>query len=293
MMNRITIVKPRKFSAKVLWCALGLMGMINGGDAKGYDARADPMVPVASPVVVAKAATNKINMTLSDCEGVKAPDDSQRQLGGQLAPAGSYKNYMLDRLKKRVPIDGAVVTILEQPKHGVVIDGRRDKITAIGPTFSYTPNHGFLGQDKVTFLVEVGGKRIKVITTLYVDKNTSEQCEGDAGDVKRISSTNTLDLTTSLAALLTDTQLSGQFANSGITLNFTDLPSAAVGQTTGTSITLDTTAVGNGWFIDTTPADNSEFLPTSNPNEWVAKAGSTANVMLTNGFPQCRRLSVV
>jgi len=63
---------------------------------------------------------------------------------------------------------------------------------------------------------------------------------------------------------------------SGITLNIADLPGGAVGQTVGTNITLDDNAAGNGWFIDTTPWDNSEFLPTSNPNEWVAKAGSDA-----------------
>ena len=61
-----------------------------------------------------------------------------------------------------------------------------------------------------------------------------------------------------------------------VTLNIADLPGGAVGQTVGTTITLDDNAAGNGWFIDTTPWDNSEFLPTSNPNEWVAKAGSAA-----------------
>jgi hypothetical protein len=61
-----------------------------------------------------------------------------------------------------------------------------------------------------------------------------------------------------------------------ISLSIADLPGAAVGQTTGSNITLDTNAAGNGWFIDSTPWDNSEFLPTSNPNEWVAKAGSEA-----------------
>ncbi len=42
------------------------------------------------------------------------------------------------------------------------------------------------------------------------------------------------------------------------------------------TITLDTDAAGHGWFIDATPADNVEFLPTSNPNEWVARPGSEA-----------------
>jgi hypothetical protein len=65
-------------------------------------------------------------------------------------------------------------------------------------------------------------------------------------------------------------------ASSGVVLNIADLAGGALGQTTGSTITLDTNAAGNGWFIDTTPADNSEYLPTSNPNEWVAKAGSAA-----------------
>jgi hypothetical protein len=44
-----------------------------------------------------------------------------------------------------------------------------------------------------------------------------------------------------------------------------------------TTITLSTSAAGHGWFLDPTPADNSEFLPTSNPNEWIAKAGNAAD----------------
>jgi uncharacterized protein len=43
-MNETTIIQPRKFR-KVLRCALGLMGVMNGGDAQCYDARPDPVVP--------------------------------------------------------------------------------------------------------------------------------------------------------------------------------------------------------------------------------------------------------
>ena len=46
-----------------------------------------------------------------------------------------------------------------------------------------------------------------------------------------------------------------------VTLSISDLPGGAVGKTTNTSFTLDTNAAGNNWFIDSTPADNSEFLP--------------------------------
>lgn len=65
-------------------------------------------------------------------------------------------------------------------------------------------------------------------------------------------------------------------STSGINVNIADLPFGAIGQATGTSITLDDNAAGHGWFIDSTPSDNSEFLPTADANVWVAKQGSAA-----------------
>ncbi len=70
--------------------------------------------------------------------------------------------------------------------------------------------------------------------------------------------------------------LGSEFLGNGGLLSFADLSGAAIGQITNTTITLDTNASGYGWFIDPTPWDNSEYLPTSNPDEWVAKAGSAA-----------------
>lgn len=69
-------------------------------------------------------------------------------------------------------------------------------------------------------------------------------------------------------------------AASGLPIFYSDLPGAAVGNVIGqgafAQMLLDTTAAGHGWFIDYTPYLNEEFLPTSNPNEWVAKPGSEA-----------------
>jgi VCBS repeat-containing protein len=47
-------------------------------------------------------------------------------------------------------------------------------------------------------------------------------------------------------------------------------------QTQGNSITLDDNAAGHTWYIDYTPYLNEEYLPTSNPYEWIAKEGSDA-----------------
>ncbi|MBI1835535.1 MAG: matrixin family metalloprotease, partial [Burkholderiales bacterium] len=75
--------------------------------------------------------------------------------------------------------------------------------------------------------------------------------------------------------------LSAMLANASQSLtSFSDLAGTAVGQTKRESstaqITLDSTAAGHGWFIDTTPSNNEEFLPTSDPEVWIAKADSQA-----------------
>ncbi|MCL2459515.1 MAG: M10 family metallopeptidase domain-containing protein [Desulfobulbus sp.] len=63
---------------------------------------------------------------------------------------------------------------------------------------------------------------------------------------------------------------------------FTDLPGAALAQTTGTynsgQIVLDTTAAGHTWYLDPTPFDNTDdYLPTADPNIWKAIPGSAAD----------------
>ena len=39
---------------------------------------------------------------------------------------------------------------------------------------------------------------------------------------------------------------------------------------------LDNNAAGHGWYIDSTPLSNEEFLPTADANIWQAKPGSAA-----------------
>ncbi|MFY9261577.1 MAG: hypothetical protein WAO71_13855 [Gallionella sp.] len=156
---------------------------------------APPLVdaPVEPPAIIAQTSTAKTNMTLGVCEGVKTPDNPGGQLGGQLTPAVAYGNYMQEKLNKYFPTDGAIVTLLDGPMHGKV-DGPWISKTS-GPFFGYVPNHGFLGQDKITFLVEVGGKRIKMIYTVHVD-NHGLYCDTANDYIKRISDTNTSDFAT-------------------------------------------------------------------------------------------------
>ena len=55
-----------------------------------------------------------------------------------------------------------------------------------------------------------------------------------------------------------------------------DLPGQMVGQTIGTSIVIDPTAAGLGWYIDVTPLDDSEFSKQKATGELVATGSSPA-----------------
>jgi hypothetical protein len=55
-----------------------------------------------------------------------------------------------------------------------------------------------------------------------------------------------------------------------------NLPEGRIGATVGNEIVIDSTAAGRGWFVDSSPGDNSEFVPLGIGGEMVAAAGSAA-----------------
>ncbi|MFY9261170.1 MAG: hypothetical protein WAO71_11755 [Gallionella sp.] len=338
MMNRITIVKPRKFTAKVLWCALGLTGMISGGNAKGYDARPEPVVHVniqpptpsnkpfeifpptkslladgvvadASPNqgILVAAAQVKYDVAYSICQTVAPVGGADYPVANAIYPTMAAGKYFDDRGIHTEGSDLPKVTLIDAPKHGELQHGDVDWV------YLYKPNKDYLGSDRMIFSVEVKGKVFKVIYSVdvvQVPGNGSPSCPNSIG-IKELKNSaagrnkhGSLDIWELPSATQFDVETLAQMHSaigfgledmglSNANVTFADLAGAAIGQTTGPNITLDTNAAGNGWFVDSTPADNSEFLPTSNPNEWIAKAGTAANATLTNGFPQRRRWSVV
>ncbi|HMC63546.1 MAG TPA: hypothetical protein VKI65_01260, partial [Gemmataceae bacterium] len=56
-------------------------------------------------------------------------------------------------------------------------------------------------------------------------------------------------------------------ALAGIDIHIADLAGATLGIASGNTIYLDATAAGWGWFIDPTPADDSEFTMPGNQGE--------------------------
>ncbi len=65
-------------------------------------------------------------------------------------------------------------------------------------------------------------------------------------------------------------------AMSGVTVQIADLPSGMLGEEVGKTILIDRTAAGYGWFVDPTPADDSEFADALGPYTLAAVNGSPA-----------------
>jgi hypothetical protein len=272
--------------------------------------------PQEVPVMIAQANQSQQGATVVErrigvCQPIANMPGVAPHLGNTLDPKVLAQIYF--DVYEHQKVDGtATVTVLQNPKHGIlrlVTEADRNILFTGGaldpadPLYVYLPEQGYLGNDSITMLVNIGGKTVKeVIYFKVVDHpvgNDGDSAICTKGPFWKISSTldangnstitsveyqspiidagATSTDTAALASTLESSILSSLSVDpSLVTLNFADLPGGAVGQTVGTNITLDDNAAGNGWFIDTTPADNSEYLPTSNPNEWVAKAGSDA-----------------
>jgi hypothetical protein len=238
---------------------------------------------VTPPAIVQRATTEKrYDLVLQRCEGL----ETQSGVAESIAPAGVIRLYW-----DRHPAQGgnadlakAIITVLELPQYGNLVK-TNEADSLMGPVYLYKANSGYQGLDKIVYAIQVGGKNIKVEQILHVvpiyTGESETFCAGKPSYIKRISAVDfesnwslTWQAQSALPELLS--------AASGVSYSFSDLPAGAVGNTVGegsnAQITLDTAAAGHGWYIDATPLDNTDdYPPTSNPNLWQAKAGSTAD----------------
>jgi VCBS repeat-containing protein len=268
--------------------------------------------PQYTPVIVAQAAqttSQGADRTIGICHTIENRPESKLSavnatsiVMAAMAYLEDFEHIKFDQSSYLAAYNNAKMTLLQAPKHGELM------LWAGRQTGRYlSTDYTYEGLDSATVLVDVSGYKVKVIYRFVLMKNVpGSSDQGEATDDRNIcpngavwkisttpdangnstvnsvehltSDTNTLiaDLAASASSLGSTVlgNLAGETA--GVTVNLADLQGAAIGQTVGSTITLDTSASGYGWFIDSTPADNSEFLPTSNPNEWVAKAGSAA-----------------
>ena len=221
-------------------------------------------------------ASPHVQTVLEECQGV----ETQNPPGGTFfSPSGAIRLYWNNHPKQKIgsgDLTQAKVTVLEQPKYGVLKD--LDEINRdMGPVYAYdviegTPNGT---EDRAVFLVEIGGKRIKIVERFILTFNyeSLKGCNGKDYYIRRIS--QVVDETS-----ISPYELLQLSMAQGVDYRMASLQGTTLAETTGTGaesiITLDSDAAGHGWYIDYTPYLNEEFLPTSNPNEWIAKPGSEA-----------------
>ena len=274
-----------------------------------------PNVPPQNAPVMIAQANQAYNVAKIRTFGVCQPVPSVLYNGDNvLSPVTAAQIYLYNYEHHSTATGPATVTILQKPKHGILrlvtevdrgtlFDSSAGSSDPNDPAYAYLPERGF-GKDKAAFLVDFGGG-IKVKVVIFFLQHEGPLGDTEWGDVCnktgtmwKISSTldangnstltavdylpyltgdNTSATNATLASVLGKGLASSLDANtSGITLNIADLPGGAVGETTGTNITLDTHAAGYGWYVDPNPAANTDFLPTSDPNVWMAKPGSAA-----------------
>jgi hypothetical protein len=225
-----------------------------------------PYVPAQdAPIVLAQAdaasVTPPADYILKDCqETFHTPDP--RSAFRAVDPAYMLKNYLQGWVVSGVVnLADIKTTLLQGTQHGKIF-GWTDNAGLT--SYHYDPAPGFYGDDEAVFMAEYAGKRYKVVIQIKVLEIVNEyDSKCPAPELIKVTKPSS-------GASSYD---SGYDLGS-VSIAFADLAAGALGQTNANGITLDTNAAGYNWFIDTTPADNSEFLPTSNPNEWVAKEGS-------------------
>ena len=276
---------------------------IEEGDDMIFIAMTDaPPVPVHEIVQVASTSSDKVrNLTYGVCEFVLA----DKSFPGELSPKGLVVNLLTGNLKKDFGngvmsdderrlvydfIDSVTVKNLSEPKHGAIFNKT-----------SYLPNKDYIGKDRVDFLLEgkdLNGRAFAIRAKYYINvlpdaqlneviksHKTRQRAEkeycGTIESIWRVTDSQDFNFISVGTYTPTPSPLLGNYSNTAypsLSYSFTDLPGTAVGQTTGSgtaaNILLDINAAGRGWFMDSTPLSNDDYLPTSNPNEWIAKAGS-------------------
>jgi hypothetical protein len=241
-----------------------------------------------SATAPAAAGSAMVERTIGVCQLIENPPIPPLTAANAMSPITSVWGYLqtVEKLTSKQLTDemflSAKATLLEGAKHGEL------KVTPSG-NYRYYPTPDYFGTDRATVLVEMGNYKVKVVIHIKVlaptegnDYQNKRLCP--KGELWKIS-LNPDDPAAPTYSLTTPSQWSSGAVNyaavsyglANFSLNFADLPGSAVGQTTDQSITLDTTAAGHGWYVDPTPLDNSDdYLPTSNPDVWQAKAGTDA-----------------
>ncbi|HEX19772.1 MAG TPA: hypothetical protein ENG78_03005 [Acidiferrobacteraceae bacterium] len=139
---------------------------------------ASVVIAQASQIQKSKAKTDR---TVGICQALSNPAISSIpgatvSAYNTFTPPLAVKNYF--RIVENRTVKGpSTVTVLENPKHGtlkdlgtIVYDQRGRAIKDTGQrSYSYLPKTGYLGKDRATLLVEIGGFKVKLVYFFQVE----------------------------------------------------------------------------------------------------------------------------
>jgi len=135
-----------------------------------------PNVPPQNvQVLIAQANQAQANdvTTLRTLGVCSASPSNKYSLENVVEPVGEA-GYYLQQFERRTVTGSATVTVLQQPKHGIlrpviqadvgtILANGGDPVDPTDPGYVYLPEKGYLGRDNASVLVEIGGIKVKVI----------------------------------------------------------------------------------------------------------------------------------
>jgi hypothetical protein len=125
------------------------MGLVSSVIAADTNSPSPPQDQVAA----------KIDRTIGVCHlvnslGVSGRDDPQSTIY-VISPAETVSDYIKGFEKQYVGLEG-IITVLQRAEHGELKEEDRKY-------YRYTPAANYIGPDQATFLVEIGGLKVKAV----------------------------------------------------------------------------------------------------------------------------------
>ncbi|MDP2226720.1 MAG: hypothetical protein Q8J78_04515 [Moraxellaceae bacterium] len=243
--------------------------------------QSDEMVSVHQ---VAAAPGHSFDYVFTDCRQADHLFVKGDTIQGNVVDPARALLFGYFKSEKGVDIDLglAKVTYLAAPANGKLFYLEK----AQPFSYQYKPNPGFVGEDTAAFMVEYEGKRYKVVVTIVVREaiGNEDLCRDELNFqpkfIKVSSSKIGFSVMPEEGAALPAEYSWGAPEYAPITFTLADLPGQSLGLTSGTSITLDSSTdsngAGHGWYFEWL-GSGDDWLPTSDPQEWMARPGSAAD----------------
>jgi hypothetical protein len=202
--------------------------------------------PQGAPIVLAQAAaagsTPQPDYMLNACKETTSTGVQWSAMRA-VDPAGMLRNYFEGRDNRVVELsDIKNVVMLQATQHGKIFS----EVDSEGFTsFHYDADPNYEGNDKAIFMAEYQGKRYKIVVEMHVFQVVDESASScPPPKLIKVSSKSVSD--------------ASAYQLNSFTVTFGTFGNGAVGQTTGTTITLDA-AAGHALGLEHS-ADSGDFM---------------------------------